>query len=105
MNGCGKVVVGAASTVVLVFGFVLRGLGCQVEGEEGGGGGVRRASTREDIRRKLANFGDEQEEQRKTTEELSLNNNLEVGGVPHQILYLEFPPSSAVASSISCCCP
>ncbi len=48
---------------------------------------MRRASTREDIRRKLANFGDEQEEQRKTTEELSLNNNLEVGGVPHQILF------------------
>ena len=48
---------------------------------------MRRASTREDIRRKLANFGDEQEEQRKTTEELSLNNNLEVGGVPHEILF------------------
>ncbi len=59
-----------------------------MEGEEGGGGGVRRASTREDIRRKLANFGDEQEEHRKTTEELSLNNNLEEGGVPHEILFL-----------------
>ncbi len=71
-----------------------------MEGEEGGGGGVRRASTREDIRRKLANFGDEQEEQRKTTEELSLNNNLEVGGVPHEILFgLEFRISSVICSS------